>query len=228
MWVVKIGGSLAASESLLAWLDALTCYGSGNVTIVPGGGPFADQVRSMQRCWRFSDRAAHHMALLSMEQYGLMMCDLRQELLPVRTVQDVQHAVNCARAGVWMPTTMTLRESSLPVSWDLSADSLAAWLAHALGAQGLLVVKAVPLGTNEVSCAQLTAQRTVDPLFCRFVAEAPFATWICGPEDHVQVRSALGGDGGCGAAVARLNEPLIGSIERMHATRKGAKAPDPS
>jgi len=38
MWVVKIGGSLASDELLACWLDSLSCYGGGEVVIVPGGG----------------------------------------------------------------------------------------------------------------------------------------------------------------------------------------------
>ena len=48
MWVVKIGGSLCGDPVLLQWLDLLTQLGGGRVTIVCGGGSFADEVRRVQ------------------------------------------------------------------------------------------------------------------------------------------------------------------------------------
>ena len=58
MWVVKIGGSLASDELLACWLDSLSCYGGGEVVIVPGGGPFAEQARISQQFWHIDDSAA--------------------------------------------------------------------------------------------------------------------------------------------------------------------------
>src|SRR5262244_1403981 len=67
--VVKIGGSCAASLDLRRWSAAVAGC-AGQVAIVPGGGPFADAVRAAQPAIGFDDAAAHHMAMLAMEQYG--------------------------------------------------------------------------------------------------------------------------------------------------------------
>ncbi len=211
MWVVKLGGSLAASPCLPAWLEAVSRHGGGKVTLVPGGGPFADQVRDLQRRWRFSDGAAHHMALLAMEQYGRMLCDICAALTPAATLADMQATAMAGRVGVWMPTAMVLAEHDLPCEWDLTSDSLAAWLAHRLGASSLLLVKSVSPAGTDVSCVQLAAEGLVDPLLCGFVAEAPFATWICGAQDHGELRSALEAGGGCGAAVSSRSAGRGGS-----------------
>ena len=72
--VVKIGGSLWRSPLLARWIAALRAF-PGPLTIVPGGGPFADAVRAAQPTMGFSDRAAHKMAVLAMEQYGLALVD---------------------------------------------------------------------------------------------------------------------------------------------------------
>ncbi|MCG8046554.1 MAG: hypothetical protein N0C89_17320 [Candidatus Thiodiazotropha endolucinida] len=74
MWVVKLGGSLFNSADLRDWLAVLAKAGS--LVIVPGGGPFADQVRLAQRLWQIDDSSAHLMALLAMEQFGRMLCGL--------------------------------------------------------------------------------------------------------------------------------------------------------
>ncbi len=79
--IVKLGGSLARSERLTAWLDSLA-EAAGEVVVVPGGGPFAERVREMQQRWRFDDPTAHHLALLAMEQFGRMLAVLRPGLAP--------------------------------------------------------------------------------------------------------------------------------------------------
>ena len=73
--VVKLGGSLAFSDALRPWLDALSQC-ARHVVVVPGGGPFADAVRAAQPRMGFDDRAAHHMALSAMEQYGRALVGL--------------------------------------------------------------------------------------------------------------------------------------------------------
>ena len=67
--VIKIGGSCASSLDLRRWAAAVAACG-GRAAIVPGGGPFADAVRAAQPAMAFDDVAAHHMALLGMEQFG--------------------------------------------------------------------------------------------------------------------------------------------------------------
>src|ERR1700681_3045121 len=77
--VVKLGGSHAFSPHLKDWLDAgARC--AGRVVLVPGGGPFSDAVRAAQPRMGFDDRAAHHMALLAMEQYGCALASLDTRL----------------------------------------------------------------------------------------------------------------------------------------------------
>lgn len=85
MWVVKLGGSLAASDRLPDWLRSLA--GRSDLVLVPGGGPFADQVRAMQARWGFDDATAHHLALLAMEQFGRMLCALLAGLASAATPQ---------------------------------------------------------------------------------------------------------------------------------------------
>src|SRR5580692_10060673 len=93
--VVKLGGSQAFSAHLSDWLDAVA-LGAGRVVIVPGGGPFADAVRTAQPAMGFDDRAAHHMALLAMEQFGCALAGLRRSLSPAGSVAAIHAAL---RAG---------------------------------------------------------------------------------------------------------------------------------
>lgn len=166
---MKLGGSLAGSAALTEWLDALAA-GAGGIVIVPGGGPFADQVGAAQRHWRFDDATAHRLALLAMEQYGLMLAGLCPRLRPASSRTEIQRVRRGGLVPVWMPTRMALGRPEIPESWDVTSDSLAAWLAGALRARCLILIKSVRTPPDGVTAAELARRGIVDPLFPDFLA----------------------------------------------------------
>jgi 5-(aminomethyl)-3-furanmethanol phosphate kinase len=126
--VVKLGGSHALQPHLRPWLTALAeC--DGRAIVAPGGGPFADEVRRAQKTMAFNDCAAHRMALLAMEQFALALCSLEPRLVPTATLRDLRAVLRAGRTPVWMATKLALAAPELEQSWDLTSDSLAAWLA---------------------------------------------------------------------------------------------------
>lgn len=163
MWVVKLGGSLAESDRLPRWLRALA--GRSDLVLVPGGGPFADQVRAAQARWGFDDSAAHHMALLAMEQFGRMLCALQAGLVPAASPRGIQYLIRKGETPVWMPTQMVLADPLIAHSWDLTSDSLAAWLCGRLNAGGLLLVKSASLAGVPLDPAHLSDRGIVDRAF---------------------------------------------------------------
>lgn len=165
--VVKLGGSLYDSPWLPGWLDALVRAG-GRVVLVPGGGPFADTVRAAQARCRFSDAAAHRLSLLAMEQYGLMLCGMAPELVPASSPQTITHAIACGLTPVWLPSAMCVGAPDIPEDWTVTSDSLSAWLAHHLGAEGLALVKHGQAETREAWA--LAAAGRVDTAFPSFAA----------------------------------------------------------
>jgi len=130
--VAKVGGSLWRSPLLSRWIAALAAW-PGPSCIVPGGGPFADAVRAAQGPMRFSERAAHEMALIAMEQYGIALCDLFGGLALAATPREAAALRAQGRTPVWRPRAMAL-EAALPACWDVTSDSLAAWYARESGA----------------------------------------------------------------------------------------------
>jgi dihydroneopterin aldolase len=189
--VVKLGGSFAFSDSLKPWLDALSQC-AGQVVIVPGGGPFADAVRAAQPDMGFDDRAAHHMALNAMEQYGRALVSLGNGLVLVGSAAAIHRAVRAGEVPVWAPARMALCAKDVPASWDMTSDSLAAWLAGKLGAPHILLVKQ---GNVSGPLRDLVARGVVDPLFPRFLAAAGAEAFVAGPHDHAAAaRAILAGD----------------------------------
>lgn len=187
--MVKLGGSLAESAALRTWLDVLA-GGEDTVVIVPGGGPFADQVRIMQRHWAFDDATAHRLALLAMEQYGLMLTALHPALRPASTRAEIARIRRDALVPVWMPTRMALGRLEIPESWDITSDSLAAWLAGMLKAARVVLIKSVEAPEN-ITAADLAERGIVDPLFPDFLARSGADCWCLGPAGQEQLRDAL-------------------------------------
>ena len=176
MWIVKLGGSLAETMDLQSWLGVLACFGGGRVIIVPGGGPFANQVRRAQELWSFGDGAAHRMALLAMEQYGLMMSGIRADIKPAGSRKALEDILDKAGVAVWMPSAMTAGNPDIPESWDLTSDSLAAWLANTLKASMLMLVKSIHTGETDVSAVKLSGRGWVDPMFAVMTAQGGYET----------------------------------------------------
>jgi len=172
--VVKFGGSLHASPRRDPWLSALARW-PHRLTLVCGGGPFADAVRAAQPVMGLSEVAAHGMALLAMEQYALALADLHPALALADDPAQIGAAHVAGRIALWRPYAMVSRADDVEARWQVTSDSLAAWLARRLAADALLVVKSV----DAVSGAELVSRDIVDPAFPAY--SAGLGVYVAGP-----------------------------------------------
>lgn len=193
MWVVKLGGSLAQSPVLPAWLDELAGHGGGRAIIVPGGGPFADLVRSEQARTGFDDAAAHWMAILAMEQFGFMLAALEPRLCTAAFAAELHDARARRQVPVWLAYPMVYRDDSLPRDWTVSADSLALWLARELGAEALLLVKSALPHAPLRDAAALADAGVVDRHFPALARTYPGDVRLLGPDAAADLGAALAG-----------------------------------
>lgn len=168
MLVVKLGGSLLGTPELKVWLDILSSKSVSPVVIVPGGGIFADAVRDAQKIARFDDDAAHRAALLAMEQYALVLKALQPLLATASSKSEILEHFSLRRSVVWLPSQMVLADEEIPKSWDVTSDSLAAWLAERLGATGLWLVKHAGQGIEDRSWQKLMRSGILDAAFEQF------------------------------------------------------------
>lgn len=195
---MKLGGSLASSPELRGWLAAIS-GGGGRLVLVPGGGPFADQVREAQRRWSFGDATAHRLAIMAMEQYGFMLAGLEPRLRPSASRAAIQRVLAAGGVPVWLPTRMALGRPEIPESWDVTSDSLAAWLAADLAADGVLLVKSVAVAPGS-TVDDLARRGIVDPLFPGFIAGVP-ACRVIEASRHDELRRALAGGEMAGVSI---------------------------
>lgn len=141
MRVIKLGGSLFRTPELRQWLELLDKASQNEVVvIVPGGGPFAEEVRHAQRLHNFSDSSAHHMALLAMAQFGLLVADLAPKSHLFYYPEQLSDSLSPG-LHVWLPDRQLLTRNDIPHSWDISSDSLALWLSQQLNADELVMIK---------------------------------------------------------------------------------------
>jgi len=191
--VVKVGGGVgrgAGDAALRAVCSTLGELGGRHpLLVVPGGGAFADAVREADRRFGLRAESAHRMAILGMEQFGWLLSDL----IP-RAVRctDLAQEVS-GRAAVLLPAGLPLDE--LPASWDVTSDSIAAWVADRVGAGRLVLVKAVDglHGLARMSVAELAAlgAEGVDEYLPTLLTNARFETWVIGGRDPARMVELL-------------------------------------
>ncbi len=185
MIVVKLGGSLLTSGNLSGCLEKIQHhYHNKPVIIVPGGGPFADQVRLAQQQWRFDDKTAHQMAILAMNQMALLFKALQPEFNLTESVAGFNNLNKTKGISIWSPNLAELEEAGIPSSWDITSDSLAAWLARTLVADELILVKSVKIDTD-FDVLKLMQLHIVDASFYKFTQQAAFKLTIVHAENFL-------------------------------------------
>ena len=201
LWVVKIGGSVAGSPALTAWLRVLSPCRDPRIVIVPGGGPFADAVRKAQRVSGFGDGPAHRMAMLAMEQYGLMLSGLAPGLHPASSKTAIRAIHRQGGVPVWLPTRMAAASKDIRASWEVTSDSLAAWLAGALDADRLVLVKSADPPPGQATAAALSGLGLIDKAFPSFIEGRGFETWCVSSARHRDMARALKSGTGPGTRI---------------------------
>ncbi len=185
MWIIKLGGSLLGSPELKNWLDALVKFSDGKVVIVPGGGVFADAVRDAQKLSNISDVTAHQLALKAMDQFGLLLAGMNAELVTASSELEIAERGWQHRCIVWLPSQMVLADDEIPQNWEVTSDSLSAWLANKLNAKQLILVKSKSLDDypSAISAQTLVEDGLVDAQFLNFIKGQGYQTQILNKSD---------------------------------------------
>lgn len=197
--VVKVGGSQARLETLPALCAVLAEAALGrSLLVVPGGGAWADVVREHAARFPLSDSTAHWMAILAMDQFGLLLADLTPGCRAVRSLGEARAAWKEGGAAVLLPHDWLRRADPLPHSWDVTSDSIAAWVAAEVEASLLVLLKdvdglyedapgagdAAPLESiglaplESIGLAALERSGGVDPHLASILKDAAHETWI--------------------------------------------------
>jgi aspartokinase-like uncharacterized kinase len=179
--VVKVGGSLLPEVKRIVRVLAES---GRSILVVPGGGPFAHLVRSM----RLPDEQAHWMAILAMDQFGWY---LAAGGVPVTSHLSIPRGME-----ILLPYRIMRERDPLPHSWDVTSDTIAAWVAKELGLD-LLVLKSVDGITRDGALvsriSEPGAATEVDPCLVPFALAHRVRTTILNGRKEERVRAFLEG-----------------------------------
>jgi hypothetical protein len=120
MRIVKVGGSVAAKiKEIVKELKKIR----EDILIVPGGWIFADLVKEKASKEKLNCSTSHWMAIASMEIYAHYISNFG-----ARAIEGLDFSGVC----VLLPYRLLRETNELPHSWDVTADSIAVWLASKL------------------------------------------------------------------------------------------------
>jgi len=141
--VIKVGGGLSrlpgAVERVCSALQELSPRHP--MLVVPGGGPFADAVRTFERRTTLSPAASHWMAILAMDQYAYVLADRIAGGVIVAEPGEIREVLSAGQIPILTPARWMRSADVLPHSWEVTSDSIAAFVAGALGAARLALIK---------------------------------------------------------------------------------------
>lgn len=157
MKIIKLGGSLIhIAKKIVKEITEYTNSTGETILIVPGGSIFADLVRKVNP----SQEAAHWMAVLAMEQYGYYLAD--------GTEADMIDNLDIEDAGTYilLPYDLLKKKDELPHSWDVTSDTIAAWVAKHLGGRFIKVTDVDGIYIDGVLRKELNASEIIGVRTC--------------------------------------------------------------
>lgn len=139
--VIKVGGSLAEMPEALTELcvEVSRIAKNHSILVIPGGGKFADAVRELDARFALPAVISHKMAILAMDQYGLLLSQLIPDGVACDLLQNGKRLSESGKAAVFLPSKLLFCEDPFEPSWDVTSDSIAAYLATKLDAKKLIL-----------------------------------------------------------------------------------------
>jgi hypothetical protein len=190
--VVKLGGSLHAHVPALALILRSS---PRPLLIVPGGGVFADAVKEAG----LDDEISHWKAIEAMDTYGRFVASFGLPVTESLVIPDV----TC----ILLPSTCMRKYDPLPHSWDVTSDTIAAWVAATLHGELLLLKSVDGIQQNEVLVAEITTPLktdVTDPFLIPFVLEHRVDTWIINGSHPETVARFLKGEEVIGTRISTI------------------------
>lgn len=163
--VVKIGGSLAIKPEKLRVLCAKLSEVNKKhkLVIVPGGGEFADVVRNLDDRFSLSCAVSHRMAILGMDQYGMLLSDLIPNSVIVNSLEQTKKVSDSVKLPIFLPFKLFFNNDPLENSWDVTSDSIAVYVAGLLHMPKVLLVKDVD-GVYTIDPKKYSEARLIEKL----------------------------------------------------------------
>jgi 5-(aminomethyl)-3-furanmethanol phosphate kinase len=172
--LIKVGGSLLDWPELPSRLmEFLQHRRESEPDVRPvlfcGGGVFADAIRRFDHLHHLGEFAAHRLAIQAMDLASTVLFCLIPRALPVDRVEALDEEIADDDISVLVPSAFldeleSRRPSPLPRTWDVTSDTIAAWMAGELKARSLVLLKSASLPPRATR-DQAARLKLVDPFF---------------------------------------------------------------
>ncbi|MNT74726.1 hypothetical protein D3C72_2135690 [compost metagenome] len=92
--------------------------------------------------------------------------------------------------AIWLPFALLREQADELTCWDVTSDSIAAWLSNRLNAEKLVLVKSCPLAPDSTLQNHIE-QQVVDRQFGRHTCGAPYPITLLHKSDLARMRDLL-------------------------------------
>lgn len=209
--VIKVGGSLAETPEVLRALCVELCQIAKEYAfvVVPGGASFADAVREFDKKYTLPPVVSHRMAILAMDQYGLVLSHLIPESCCLNGFKEVKSIREAKKVPVFLPSKLMFHDDPLEASWDVTSDSIASYIARRLQAEQVILVTDVngvftkdpkkfadAKLMSKVSVRELLSysERTsVDKFLPKYLSKNPINCYVVNGKHPERIKAVLSG-----------------------------------
>lgn len=218
--VIKLGGSLSREgRAADALAEVTSAADEVRALVLSGGGAEVDEVRDAVRRGDMEGSEAYWAAVRALDRMSAALVaayEASRSPGRVRLCGDLPSARRAwdeGRLPVLTPYPVVRSVPDFPVDWQMTSDSIAAWMAFRVDADDLVLAKARPPrsptrvaedGVPTASASALVEESLVDAFLPRFLArpEFPAECWIVDGSRAGRMAAWLGGDRTAGVRVA--------------------------
>ena len=143
--VVKIGGSLFPNYAI----DLAKKLENTNSLIVLGGGEFANLIRKYDSEINFSQETNHWTAIDCMDIIAKLVNDKVESTKLAYSINDAIAISDEGFTPIFVVSKFLREDDPFECSWDVTSDSIAAYISHLLNANLLIVTNVNGIYTQE-------------------------------------------------------------------------------
>ena len=185
--VIKVGGSLLEWPELplrlTRFLDSRRSQlPLERLILIVGGGSAADLVRRLDTTHGVGDQAAHDLALHALDLTALLLAAILPRCRAVDQVEALSPAWEEGVVPILAPRRILAALDRtcldpLPATWDVTSDSIAAWIALSCRAECLILLKSATLPAD-ASLETAARLGRVDPMLPRIARALPRVEYV--------------------------------------------------
>ena len=143
--VVKIGGSLFPNYAI----ELARQLKNTDSVIILGGGEFANLIRKYDDEQSFSEEVNHWTAIDCMDIMAKLVDDKVDSTKLAYSIDEINEIADEGFTPIFVVSEFLKKEDPFECSWDVTSDSIAAYVSHLLNANLLIVTNVNGIYTQE-------------------------------------------------------------------------------